>query len=179
VARSREAIERSQATLRREGARQQRGRERTLQEYGALASQMAQLLGEREREQRETAMRAHAMRKQARGLRSIARTTAEQAASIRNEARAARQQVPAATRPDEHGQVQADATVPAGLRSGDAGTGPGDDDEGQGITLSSAGSRGDEQPSDAPDSPEQRTGTSLRSRTDLNGAGRPHRNLRI
>jgi hypothetical protein len=55
---------------------------------------MAQFLGEREREQRETAMRAHAMREQARGLRSIARTTAEQAASIRNEARAARQQAP-------------------------------------------------------------------------------------
>jgi hypothetical protein len=44
---------------------------------------------------------------------------------------------------------------------------------------SHAGSHANEQPSDDPDPPGQPGETSPRSRTDLNGAGRPHRNLRI
>jgi hypothetical protein len=44
---------------------------------------------------------------------------------------------------------------------------------------SHAGSHTDEQPSDAPDPPGQPGETSTRSRTDLNGAGRPHGYLRI
>ena len=63
---------------------------------------MAILRGERERELRETATRAHAIREQARRLRSIARDSAERAASIRNGTRAARQQASIATRSDKH-----------------------------------------------------------------------------
>src|ERR1700760_715375 len=44
---------------------------------------------------------------------------------------------------------------------------------------SHAGSHTDEQPSDDPDPPGQPEETSPRSRTDLNGAERPHRHLRI
>jgi hypothetical protein len=44
-----------------------------------------------------------------------------------------------------------------------AGNRPGDGDEDQGVTLSSAGSHGDEQPSGAPDPPGQPEETSPRS----------------
>jgi hypothetical protein len=63
---------------------------------------MAILRGEREHEQRETARQAHAMREQARRLRSVARGSAEEAASILNDTRAARQQAWIATRSDKH-----------------------------------------------------------------------------
>ena len=71
---------------------------------------------------------------------------------------------------------------------------PGHDDRGGGVSSepgltgvwapfidesAAAGSRTDEQPSDAPDPPVQPGETSPRSRTDLNGYGCPHRNLRI
>src|SRR2546430_140548 len=47
------------------------------------------------------------------------------------------------------------------------------------LTGSHAGSHRGERLSEIPDSPEQRAETSPRSRTDLNGSGCPHMELRI
>ena len=47
------------------------------------------------------------------------------------------------------------------------------------VSRSHAGSHSDERPSSSPDSPEQRAAARPRSRTDLNGSGRPHAYLRI
>ena len=111
VARSRQAIERSQAFLRRDEARRQQRRARDQRERHALVGQIVILRGDREREQRETVRRTHAVREQARRLRSIARDSAERAASILNDTRAVRQQASIAICSGQRGQAQTESAM--------------------------------------------------------------------